>query len=85
MRELGKFPVVGEIRRKARTDKSFPSHTVFNRFGGKEALIEAAVAYSRDKAESTTSSRSMPDGAGSRVPWRKAMRLVRGSLLGSST
>src|SRR6266481_881801 len=27
VRELGRFPVVGEIRRKARTDKSFPSHT----------------------------------------------------------
>ena len=45
VRELGHFPVVGEIRRKAGTDKSFPSHTVFNRFGGKQKLIDAAVAH----------------------------------------
>jgi hypothetical protein len=45
MRELKKFPVVGEIRRKAKSDKSFPSHTVFDRFGGKERLIEAVVGY----------------------------------------
>jgi len=48
-RELGKLPVVGEIRRKAKSDKSFPSHTVFNRFGGKERLIEAVVNYCQDK------------------------------------
>jgi len=45
VRQLGHFPVVGEIRRTARTDKSFPSHTVFNRFGGKQRLIDAAVTY----------------------------------------
>jgi len=48
MRELKKFPVVGEIRRKAKSDKSFPSHTVFDRFGGKERLIEAVVGYCHD-------------------------------------
>ena len=51
VRELGRFPVEGEIRLRAREDRSFPSHTVFNRFGGKEALIEAAVVYSREEAE----------------------------------
>jgi hypothetical protein len=45
IRELGHFPVAGEIRRKARTDESFPSHNVFNRFGGKQPLIDAAVVY----------------------------------------
>ena len=49
VRELGKFPVAGEIRRKARGDKSFPSHTVFNRYGGKEGLIQAAVSHCQDK------------------------------------
>jgi hypothetical protein len=35
VRELGRIPVEGEIRRKAREDQSFPSHSVFGRFGGK--------------------------------------------------
>ena len=48
VRELKKFPVVGEMWRKARIDKSFPSNKVFDRFGGKEKLIEAAVSYCRD-------------------------------------
>ena len=46
-RELGRFPVEGEIRRKAREDASFPSHSVFSRFGGKEKLIEANEAHCR--------------------------------------
>ena len=53
MRELKlKRPlVIGEIRRKARTDKSFPAHTVFNRFGGKDKLIQAVAAYCQNKPE----------------------------------
>ena len=39
------MPVEGEIRRKAKADKSFPSHTVFSRFGGKEKLLEVVVWY----------------------------------------
>lgn len=45
MRELGKLPVGDEIRRKSKNDKSFPSQNVFNRFGGKEKLIEAVILY----------------------------------------
>lgn len=45
IRELKKLPVEGEIKRKNRSDKSFPSHSLFNRFGGKEKLIEAVHAY----------------------------------------
>lgn len=45
IRELGRLPVEGEIRRKAREDGSFPSHTVFSRFGGKPKLLQAVVAY----------------------------------------
>lgn len=45
-RELGRFPIEGELRRKAREDESFPSHSTFNnRFGGKDKLIEAVVAH----------------------------------------
>jgi hypothetical protein len=45
VRELNRFPVIGEIRRKGKIDKSFPSHSRFERFGGKERLIEKVVAY----------------------------------------
>jgi hypothetical protein len=45
VRELGRFPVEGEMRRKARQDHSFPSHSVFSRFGGKEKLLEAVAAH----------------------------------------
>lgn len=51
VRELKRFPVIGEIRRKARVDKSFPSHSRFERFGGKEKLIEAVVGYCRGNAD----------------------------------
>src|SRR6266851_8449652 len=47
VRERGRFPVEGEIRRKAREDASFPSHTAFNRFGGKAKLLEAIAAFCR--------------------------------------
>ena len=45
MREIGRVPVEGEIRRKAREDQSFPSHSVFGRFGGKQKLLESVAAY----------------------------------------
>jgi len=47
-RELKKLPVGGQIRRKAREDKSFPSHTVFDRYG-KDKLIEAVIYYCSGK------------------------------------
>jgi hypothetical protein len=46
-RELRRFPVEGEIRRKAREDQSFPSHGSWRRFGGKEKLLEAVAAQCR--------------------------------------
>ncbi len=45
VRELGKLPVSGEIKRKSKNDRSFPSHSMFDRFGGKEKLIKAVVRY----------------------------------------
>ncbi len=44
-RELKKIPVEGEFRRKARSDKSFPSHSVFRKFGSKEGLVQAVLRY----------------------------------------
>jgi len=45
VRELGRLPVEGEMRRRSKCDESFPSHTVFNRFGGKEKLLGVVTRY----------------------------------------
>jgi hypothetical protein len=37
-RELRRFPVAGELRLKARDDKTFPSHNAFHRLGKKAEL-----------------------------------------------
>lgn len=50
-RELGRFPVAGDLRMKARTDCEFPSHTVFGRLGSKRQLI-ARVWYPRTRLRS---------------------------------
>ena len=50
VRELLRFPVIGEIRRKTRDDESFPSARTFDRFGGKEKLIGAVVDYCRSNS-----------------------------------
>ncbi len=47
VRELGRLPVEGEIRRKAKEDRAFPAHTVFSRFGGKQKLLNAVATYCR--------------------------------------
>ena len=44
-RERGRFPVEGEIRRKARSDASFPNHGAFDRFGGKQKLMATFAAF----------------------------------------
>jgi hypothetical protein len=45
IRELGHFPVTGEVRRKSKEDQTFPAHTVlgFKRFGGKEQLVAKII------------------------------------------
>ena len=45
IRDLGHFPVHGEVRRKEKQDPTFPSHTVFDRLGGKRQLIARVVEY----------------------------------------
>ncbi len=49
-RELSHLPVSGEIRRKAGTDKSFPSHTVFGRLGGMKKMLDAVHHYCQENA-----------------------------------
>ncbi|MGC4234562.1 MAG: GIY-YIG nuclease family protein [Niabella sp.] len=51
IRELGHYPVVGEIRIKSRADKNFPAHTVFNRVGNKQMLIKKVMTFCETKEE----------------------------------
>lgn len=45
VRELGHYPVVAELRMKAREDRSFPSHNVFSRFGCKAKVGSALLTW----------------------------------------
>lgn len=47
--ELGRFPVSGELKRKSKEDKTFPTHMVFSRFGGKDKLIETLSQFCENK------------------------------------
>jgi hypothetical protein len=45
VRELGKFPVVGDLRVKARADSAFPAPETFRRFGGMRHLAERVKTF----------------------------------------
>lgn len=45
MRELGRFPVVAEIRMKVRADDSFPNDRTFERFGSKPEFAAKILEY----------------------------------------
>lgn len=45
IREIGKYPVAGELRMKAQQDKNFPSHNVFSRVGKKPELALKVIEY----------------------------------------
>lgn len=66
-KELGHFPVGGEVKMKAREDKSFPSHTTFGRFGGKQAIAtrvrEWCLAHGDDETASLCSAALSAPGA----------------------
>ncbi len=46
--ELGRFPVSGELRLKAKEDPSFPSHNTFRRFGRKAQMANRLMQYCRE-------------------------------------
>lgn len=43
--EIGRYPVGGELRIKAKQDSTFPSHTVFSRVGKKSELANKVIEY----------------------------------------
>jgi len=51
VRELGRFPVMSEIKLKARSDPGFPSHNTFRRFGGKQALAAKLQRFCNDRVK----------------------------------
>jgi hypothetical protein len=51
IRELGRFPVVAEMRLKRRSDPGFPDDKVFfNRFGAKNQMVARVLSYCRSRA-----------------------------------
>ncbi len=45
LQELNRFPTSGDLRLKARNDKSFPSQSTFEKFGNKASLVETVRNY----------------------------------------
>ena len=50
MRELGRFPVVAEIRMKVRSDDTFPNDKTFGRFGSKPELAAKILNYCQTRS-----------------------------------
>lgn len=50
MRELGRFPVVAEIRMKVRSDASFPNDRTFERFGSKPQFAVKILDYCQTRS-----------------------------------
>ncbi|HXG66490.1 MAG TPA: GIY-YIG nuclease family protein [Blastocatellia bacterium] len=50
IKEIGRFPVHGELRLKARKDKNFPSHSTFGRLGNKAEAARKILDYCRQKS-----------------------------------
>jgi hypothetical protein len=44
-RELGRFPIEGDLINKRRSDKAFPSREAFSRIGGKRDRAEVVLKY----------------------------------------
>lgn len=49
IQELGRYPVMGDLRLKAKQDKNFPSHNVFSRVGKKAELAKKTIEYCERK------------------------------------
>ncbi len=47
IRELGRLPVSGDLRMKARNDKDFPAHSISGHFRSKQKLLSKVMEYCR--------------------------------------
>lgn len=50
-RELGHFPIEGELRIKRKNDKDFPSHSAFSQLGSKQDRAQKIIEYCQEKSE----------------------------------
>ncbi|HKN88610.1 MAG TPA: GIY-YIG nuclease family protein [Nitrospiraceae bacterium] len=50
-RELGRLPVSGDLRLKAKSDPQFPSHNTFGGLGKKSEFIGHLLDFCRDRKE----------------------------------
>ena len=60
VKELGRFPVFGEVKLKARTTPGFPSHNTFRRFGGKGTLAAKVQAWCLAQGDEATAAMCAP-------------------------
>jgi hypothetical protein len=51
VRELGRFPVVAELKLKSKATPGFPSHNTFRRLGNKAELVQKTVDYCGNHSE----------------------------------
>lgn len=51
IREIGHFPIEGELRIKKKTDKDFPSHSAFSQLGSKQERVRKIIEYCQGKSE----------------------------------
>lgn len=51
IRELGHFPIEGELRIKKKIDKDFPSHNAFSQLGSKQGRVQKIIEYCQGKSE----------------------------------
>jgi hypothetical protein len=50
-REVGRFPIEGELRLKRKEDQTFPSHTAFGTLGNKSTRAKKVLAFCSDNPE----------------------------------
>ncbi|QZA79377.1 GIY-YIG nuclease family protein [Deefgea tanakiae] len=77
-RELGHFPVSGDIRIKAAKDKDFPSHSVFNRVGNKDFLINGVRNFCSGNSEYSDVLNFMPNVRDITVAIESAVEVKKG-------
>jgi hypothetical protein len=51
IRELGHFPIEGELRNKRRNDPTFPSHNALRQLGSKQNRVQRIIQYCTGKNE----------------------------------
>lgn len=69
VRELGHFPVIAEIKIKARSDPQFPSHNTFGRFGDKGQLAARLHRFCVERGlDDVAALCAQPDDKGDEIP-----------------